>query len=392
MHIRIFHQYFRTPENGGSLRSYFLAREFIRKGFEVSVITATNEKKARSEKYLGIEVHYLPVYYSNHLSFRSRLGAFTRYVWLAIRKNRELHPADLNYVISTPLTTGLIALSERIIRGTPYIFEIGDIWPEAPIQLNILRNPLTRQAARALEKLSYNNAKALIALSPSIKAYLLNQSEKFRVFTITNFCDRESLRCSADRDTIRKRYGFSKEDFIITYAGTIGMANHLEYLVDLAAAIPEELPVRVIIMGDGARKNAIRDYAKKINVKDTRLVFLEHGNRSEVACVLKISQAIYISFHRAEVLHTGCPNKFFDALDAGKLTIINFNDWLAEFIDKHNIGFSYDPSSPGEAVERLNNFIEHPELLEGVAERSRELAPTFTTGSQMKKLIDWVKK
>ncbi len=391
MHIRIFHQYFRTPETGGSLRSYFLAREMIRNGFDVSIITATNEKNAHEASYEGIPVYYLPVYYSNHLDFRGRVRAFARFAWQAVRKNRDLVPADVNYIISTPLTTGLIGLYEKKIYGTRYFFEVGDIWPEAPIQLGFLRNSILQQLAKVLEKSVCRNASKLIGLSPGISAHLETVSGRKDVLTITNFSEPESLECSKPSDTIRNSLGIKDDEFIISYTGTIGFANQLEFLIDLACVLPEDVPVRIVIMGEGARIDQLRKYTEDRRANN-RIIFLPKGSRSEVSCILGISHAVYISFASAPVLQTGCPNKFFDAIAIGRMVISNFGGWIADLISEHRIGFSYDPTQPDEALEKLMPYIRNRELLKEIAERGKLLARSYGVKAQTGDLIKEFRK
>ncbi|MEJ2006069.1 MAG: glycosyltransferase family 4 protein [Cyclobacteriaceae bacterium] len=390
MHIRIFHQYFRTPETGGSLRSYFIARELVRKGFEVSVITATNRSNAHTEELEGFRVHYLPVYYTNHLGFLSRIRAFLRFVNLAVNKSGLLGSADLNYVISTPLSTGLIGLYEKRFRATDYIFEVGDIWPEAPIQLNVLRNPILKIAARKLESLIYRNAWMLVGLSDDISKHISEKAGRNDVFTITNFSEGDSLSCSQPVSKIRASIGLKKQEFVIAYTGTLGRANHLEFLVDFAKVIPENLHVKIIIMGEGAREKQLKDYSAKMRMNE-RIQFIGSGDRSRVACILSAADAVYISFDQAPVLQTGCPNKLFDALALGKLVIINFGGWIDSLISANNIGFSYHPGEEKKAVKRLINYMD-PDILEGVKRRGRQLSESYTAQNQLTELIHYLEK
>ena len=39
MKILYLHQYFKTPEEGGAIRSYHIAKEMIAKGYEVEMLS-----------------------------------------------------------------------------------------------------------------------------------------------------------------------------------------------------------------------------------------------------------------------------------------------------------------------------------------------------------------
>jgi len=44
--------------------------------------------------------------------------------------------------MTTPLTVGLLALIIKRKRKIPFYFEGGDLWPEAAVQMGIIRNPV----------------------------------------------------------------------------------------------------------------------------------------------------------------------------------------------------------------------------------------------------------
>jgi glycosyltransferase involved in cell wall biosynthesis len=275
---------------------------------------------------------------------------------------------------------------EKFTLGTTYFFEAGDIWPEAPIQLGFLKNPFLKSLARQLEKQICINASKLIGLSPGITAHLQSISGRSDILTVTNFSEPESLMCKAESFQLKESLGIDENDFIIAYTGTIGFANHLEFLIDLASVIPDDFPIRIIIMGEGAQKDQLKKYAQSKGV-DSRVLFVPKGDRSEVACMLKISHAAYISFARAPVLQTGSPNKFFDAIATGKMVIANFGGWIANLISEHRIGFTYDPGEPEEAFNKLLPFISNKESLKGIAVRARSLAGDYDIKTQTRDLI-----
>ena len=52
------------------------------------------------------------------------------------------------------------ALLAAARHRAPLVFEVRDLWPEAPIQMGALRNPLARRLARALERFVYSPQRA----------------------------------------------------------------------------------------------------------------------------------------------------------------------------------------------------------------------------------------
>ena len=110
MKIIYIHQYFKTYSDGGSSRSYYLAKALTDNGYEVEMITSHNEPFYKKVNIEGITVHYLPVYYDNAYGFIGRVRSFLNFVIKAYRLALSIKNAHLCYATSTPLTVGIIAL------------------------------------------------------------------------------------------------------------------------------------------------------------------------------------------------------------------------------------------------------------------------------------------
>ena len=82
--ILYIHQYFKTPDEGGCVRSYHLAKGLVAHGYEVVLITAHNSNKYEKKDIEGISVHYLPVAYDNSFGFSQRIRSFLRFFRKAV--------------------------------------------------------------------------------------------------------------------------------------------------------------------------------------------------------------------------------------------------------------------------------------------------------------------
>ena len=371
MRVVIIHQYFRTPQEGGAIRSYYLAKGLLDHGHQVEVITAHNQK-TYNENYEGINVHYLPVHYDNNLGAMSRIWAFLKFVCLATVKAYRLPKANVNYVISTPLSIGLIALFLKRFRSVPYIFEIGDLWPEAPIQLGYIKNTLLKTTLRSLERRIYNKSRSIVAMSPDIQQYVLNSQNKDKVSMIPNMADCEYYQLQEKPEDIVDQYQVEGK-FVISYIGTAGRANHLEYLVEAAKSCHDVLPqVCFVLASSGRELDKIKELITYNGL--TNIQFVDYLDRRGVKNLLNITDAVYVSFDNVSILSSGSPNKFFDGLAAGKLIITNFGGWTKGIIEEHKCGFSYNPDKPQHFIEQLAPYLRAEQLLNEAKINARQLA------------------
>ena len=370
MKILYLHQYFRKPEEGGALRSYYLSSALVKAGHEVELITAYNGETYRTETVEGVKVHYLPIAYDNRFGFTARINAFLKFSWQSTRLAFKIKDVAVCFATSTPLTIGIPALLLKKLRGIPYIFEVRDLWPEAPVQLGFIRNKMLKTLLFWFEKVFYRNACKIVALSPGMVAGVKKYNLPVPVFIIPNIAD-----CRFYRPVYTKRISES-EPFIISYVGTLGRTNRVDFLLDIANHCVEEnlKQVKFIIAGSGAEAQYLKQKAQQLQL--TNVVFAGHLNREQVLELLDRSAATYTSFDQIPVLETNSPNKFFDSLAAGKLCLVNTEGWLKELVEKNQCGFYADPSQPAVFVQKLLPFLKDLSLLNTFQQNARTLAET----------------
>lgn len=388
MKVLLLHQHFKTPYAGGAIRSYYLAAALVSKGIEVIVITAHNEKY-RKELLDGIEIHYLNVPYSNRYGFVKRSISFLRYIFKAVKKTDELNGISLCYAISVPLTVGIAARRIKKRHGIPYIFEVGDLWPDAPIQMGFVKNYFFKQRLFALEKRIYQSATSIVALSPAIQSAIAKKVEDKKIAVIPNMADLEYFE-KATKDARLVLQFKVQQKFVVSYIGALGAANGLDYILECAnAARKTSLPIQFIICGDGALKATLSTDIQRLELENVTL--LEFTNREGVKDIFNISDASFICYQPVPILETGSPNKFFDALAAGKLCVVNFGGWIRDEIESSNCGIYVDPHQPSDFVKKINPFLTDRLLLENYQFNARTLAEKkFSRASLSQKFADLV--
>ena len=155
MRIAYVHQYFRTPQDSGGTRSYQIARRLVSAGHQVTIIT-TDPSSQRADRdwrisdEAGVQVHWLPVPYSNQMPFPQRIRAFFRFAWKSAFRAASV-PADVVLATSTPLTIAIPGIATKLWQRIPLVFEVRDLWPELPIAVGALRSPVSKGLARLLE-------------------------------------------------------------------------------------------------------------------------------------------------------------------------------------------------------------------------------------------------
>jgi len=382
MRILYIHQYFKTPDEGGANRSYFMAQALMAKGHEVEMLTAHNEDKDSSTQIDGLPVHYLAVKYENQFGFLQRIIAFIRFVVLSKRFIKKRNDYDKIIATSTPLTVGFIALWAKNKYQIPFIFEVRDLWPEAPIQMGVIKNPLSKMWLQKKELKFYKEAERVIALSPGMRNHIERRAPEVKVELIPNVADCDFFQRVEEKDEdLVLQYGV-KDKFVVSYFGAVGPVNDLMSLIK-CAELSAHLPIRYLIMGEGSSLPAVKLYVAKHQLKN--IFFIPYGTKQDVKDVMNVTDACYVSFLHKPVLRTNSPNKFFDAIASGKLIITNIQGWIRGLVEKRHIGFFADSDFPAEFGEKITPFIESQELLRKYQIASRDTAEQFFSRNELSK-------
>lgn len=376
MRIIYIHQYFLTPEEGGAVRSYHLAKGMVEAGIAVDMITTHNKSYYDLKIIDGIHVHYLPVAYSQEWGFVKRVKSFIHFVQLAKKWVAKLPRPDYLYITSTPLTTGLIGLWAKRKFALPYIFEVRDLWPDAPIQVGAIKNPLLKNLLYALEKRIYKHALKCIALSPGIAREIRKRTET-PIYIVPNFGDTDYFSPEKKDPQLLSKLNL-KDSFTILYAGAIGQVNAVDELLDIAkVAMDKGKDYQFIVMGKGSQLPSVLRKADELELNN--FSFFDFGNKEKVRYLLNLSDMAFISFDHLPVLKTNSPNKFFDALAAGKAILVNHKGWVYNLTKKYELGIYHNPNKPKQTLDRIEKMLENDAMLQKYQQNSRNLALQFFT-------------
>lgn len=348
MRIAYLYQYFNTPAMPGGSRAYEATTRLAARGHEVHVVTSVRDAPQRSGWYRteeeGVQVHWLPVRYSNDMGVLERLRAFTEFAWRAVPRAISVAP-DIVFATSTPLTIAVPGIVVSRWHRVPLVFEVRDLWPAVPIAMGALRNPVARGAARSLEWVAYRSSAHVVALSPGMAAGVVRAGyPASRVTVIPNGCDLERFGPSSDAAaSFRDEHPELGSGPIVLYPGTIGRVNGVGYLAHLAAATREHVPeARFVVIGQGFELEQVRALAKELGVLDQQFFLYPRIAKEDIPGAFAAADVVTSVFVDLPELEANSANKFFDGLAAGRPVAVNYGGWQAELLRDHGAGFVLD--------------------------------------------------
>jgi glycosyltransferase involved in cell wall biosynthesis len=383
MKILYFHQHFVTPHGAGAIRSYAMARRLIELGHEVTMVCGSvgggdtglsgPYTKGRRRGWVdGIDVVELDLAYSNNDGLVKRSLTFLKFalrsVALALRE-----PHDLVFATTTPLTAGIPGMAARWLRGKPFVFEVRDLWPELPRAMGVIRNPVVLWAMGVLEWASYRSAHGLVGLSPGIVEGIAHRGvPRDRIALVPNGCDLDLF--SRDAAAWRPE-GVAPTDLMAVFAGTHGMANGLDAVLDVAAELKRRKrnDIKLLLIGNGKQKPLLQARAAAQGLDN--VVFHEPVIKARLSGLMAATDVGLQVLANVPAFYFGTsPNKFFDYIAAGLPVLNNYPGWLAELIRSNDCGFAVPPDSPTDFADALERAAADRSALKAMGRRGRALA------------------
>lgn len=361
--IWIINQYASIPKTGVGGRHRHLARELAARGHGVTIVAASwTHLHPRDldpatlpfkESFEGFTFVHLPVprYRDAHDKARVRNWLLFSAKLLTLPKRLGEKPDVI--LVSSPSPFPFLA-AERLARrhGARLIFEVRDIWPLSLMEIGGYgpRNPLIR-AMQWIEDRAYRNSDAVISNLPHADDHMVARGMARDKFTwVPNgFSQSEVSEPTPLAPEIDAR--IPKDRFIIGYAGTLGEANALEYLVEAATQLRDCRDVSVVIVGRGRSAEAIRKRIVGRNLSN--VIVLPAVPKAQVPSLLKRFDACYIGWNKVDLYRFGvAANKIFDYLSAGK-PILHSYSGRHDYVADYRAGVSTPAEAPAEIAEAI---------------------------------------
>jgi glycosyltransferase involved in cell wall biosynthesis len=346
LRILYLHQHFCPPNGIGNNRSLELASHLVNAGHEVTIVCGSGNFSDRLPlfqllkryNFEGIKVIRLNVNYSHFNSFITRIWHFFNFLILSIFTSFLTRKTDIVYASSTPLTVGILGIWYKRIFGIRFIFEIVDLWPDVPIGMGIINNKWLIKTLFALEKWIYSESSHIVCLSEGMQDLIIRKGIKIEKISVShNGTNCEVFKPNNSKTLSKQALGYKEDDFIVLYAGTIGMANGIEQLIDIATIVSNP-KIHFLIIGDGNRKKEVQEYANSKNVMN--LKFINPVQKIEVKRYFDAADIGTVIFAPFTILETNSANKWYDYLASGLPVIINYEGWQKHYLEEYNCGFS----------------------------------------------------
>lgn len=367
--IWIINQYTGSPFHGMNFRSYYIAKEFMQNGHDVTVFSGSyshllnnlpkttglfTKEKVDDIDYIWVKV---PKYKSSK-SLGRIISMFAFMINLFFFNIFRMKKPDVIIVSSLSLFPVLNAYIWSKIFKIEFIFEVRDIWPLTLIELGHIskKHPLVIVLGW-FEKFGYKKAKYVVSLLANAKEYMLSRGmDESKFVHIPNGVNLEEVQNYKEvSDEIK--YSLPKDKFIVGYVGTLGIANAMEYLLEAAKKLKDNSNIHFVLVGKGGAKKSLQDYCIDNDMKN--VIFIDPIEKTQVQGMLKLFDICYIGWHDEKIYRHGISaNKIFDYMYSGKPILHSFSI-KDNIIQKAHCGLTVEPENSEkikEAILQLSSY------------------------------------
>jgi glycosyltransferase involved in cell wall biosynthesis len=405
MHIVYLHQYFCPPEGNGNNRSYEFAKEWAKKHTVTVITTKAYFPKNYFENHIftqgichlnleNIQVKVLDIDYFHTMNYVQRIWAFVQYMFRTLKYLKEHNSVDIIYASSTPLSVGWVAYKLWKKYNIAYFFEVVDLSPDVPIEMGIIRNPLLKKWLLKWEKRIYAHAKGIITLSQGMTHKILQKNvPEYKLFTIPNGTNTAFFKPCSDevKKQCKTALGFNENDVIALYSGTIGRANGVRHLIEIAYLAQKEglSQVKFVILGSGNRIYEVKSLAQSYRLNN--VFFYEPIPKKDILPYLHAADIGIITFESYPILNTNSANKFFDYLAVGLCICANYEGWQAD-IAHEKAGLFAPCNNTNIFYENLKKMVICSEIRVKFANYAVELAKQYDREYLSTKILTLLEK
>ena len=361
----LINQYASTPETGMGGRHYYFAKELAKQGHQVYLIAAGFTHLLRLPPVLKNEFTIQPILdnfnfvwikvpeYSDAHN-KKRVFNWFDFAWKLLKLPRVISDKPDAILYSSPSLIPFLG-AQRLAKkfNAKLAFEVRDIWPLTVMELGSYspKHPFV-QLMQWIEDRAYRDSSAVLSNLPNAVEHMVDRGMSRDKFTwIPNGFDRAEFENPQPLDELVNS-ALPKDKFIIGYAGTIGLANALDTLVEAARILRTETQIMFVMVGGGKEKPHLIKKAKGLD----NVIFIDPIPKQQIQSLLEEFDVCYIGLRNKSVFRFGVsPNKLPDYLFSSKPIIHSFPGSKV-CVEKTKAGLSVPTENPkalAEAILRL---------------------------------------
>jgi glycosyltransferase involved in cell wall biosynthesis len=237
--------------------------------------------------------------------------------------------------------------------------------------MGVVKPGVATRMAERLELSIYRSAAGVTGQSQEIIDSVRRRAPGVPTAVITNGVDPDRFAPSRSDADARARLG-DEPGPIFLYAGLLGWAQGLDQLLDVAAALPIDVPGRFVLVGEGADR--ARLMARLAREPNQRVRIVAAQARERIPAILASADVAAITL--GMTLPGAVPSKIYEAMAAALPILLIAEGEAARRVTDAGCGIAVRPGDRASAVTAFVTLATDAELRRRLGEAGRRAAET----------------
>lgn len=299
--------------------------------------------------------------------------------------------ADAVFVYQpSPLTVALPALMMRLIKKTPVVLWVQDLWPESLVAANAMTSAPALKLVRWLARFIYRRCALILVQSPGFIECIRNLTPpEIAIRYFPNSADSHYFPIGRPADLGEQ--SVMPHGFRVLFAGSIGAAQDFGTLLSAAERLRQVPEIKWVIMGGGRRKRWLTDEVAARKLEST-IYLIDQQPSERVPHYFALADALLVILSRSTVSALTIPSKLQAYLASGRPVIAAIDGEGAKIVTESRAGLACgagDPAALADAVLTLYRMTPDERARMGDA-GYRYSEQEFKRGPLMDRLIGWL--
>jgi colanic acid biosynthesis glycosyl transferase WcaI len=399
MKILFLSENFPPESNAAATRVYERACYWADWGHQVTVITSApnfpegklfpgyENKWKQFEPMSGINVVRVKTYIAANQGIAHRTFDFLSFMVTGFLAALKEERPDVIAATSPQFFTAVAGWAASAVRGVPFVFEIGDLWPASIAAVGAMKKNLALSLVEKLELFLYRRSTRVAALTTSFKENLVERGiDKNKIAVVINGVDLARYAPRPRDEGLAKEWGLENK-FVVGYIGTHGMAHALGNVLNAAERMQNNDTVRFLLAGAGAERDALMKDAERRTLNN--IVFMPRQPKEMMPAIWSLCDVALVHLKDSPVFAGVIPSKIFEAQAMGLPILLAAPEGEASRIvlnDKAGIHIAAE--DPAALAYSINQLTTDKTTLKTFAAASLKAAPGHSRETQAREMLD----
>jgi glycosyltransferase involved in cell wall biosynthesis len=388
MRFLILTQYYPPEVGAPQVRLAATARELVRCGHEVEVVTALPNypegrihdayrgRLALSEELDGIPVRRTWVLPAQGRGL-SRLLNYASFSFTSIAGLLAAKRPDVVFVESPPPLLAIPAWLLAQLRGSALVLNVSDLWPDSAVALDAANEGVVLRTARRLEAWSYRHADFVNTVTEPWRRTLLDVKNvpSQKVLMLPNGVDVNLFRPLPRDERLAAQLGLADRTVVLD-AGTLGYAAGLDVLLG-AADLLREQPIAFVLAGDGSERERLEKFAKERGLDN--VIFVGAQPPESVARLYSIASVAAVTLLDRPLFVGMRPARLMAAMACGKPVVLSAGGSAADIVSESGSGIVTRPEDPAELADAVMTLVNAPDHAATMGQNGRRFVEEHYT-------------